>query len=304
MHIEALALAMPAVAAHPNRAPFHGVLTLVDAASDRAPSGARGRRVLLPAAVAEAALPSLLGMALDYTPALDGHDARRKAGVITAAEIVGRELRVRGFLYARDFPEVVAALAEPGGRLGLSYEVADAEIADVRAAVWRFTRVTFTGAAILRRDRAAYEQTSITLGESTMAKDQMMDPQVIAALAGPIERVAAAAVAVSALLERVEAQQEEFAAKIEKIVAAVEGEPELRARIGALEQENESLREQARAPHARKTLPALAQALLAKIGAEGKDGIEAAALEAALRSLPVEQRIAVKSQLARAGMIE
>ena len=35
-------------------------------------------------------MPSLLGMALDYSPSLDRHDVRRKVGVITRAEIVGR----------------------------------------------------------------------------------------------------------------------------------------------------------------------------------------------------------------------
>ena len=73
---------------HPNRAPFRGVLTLVDTPSDRAPSGARGHRVLLTRAAAEAALPSLLGMALDFTASFDGHDARRKVGIIPGAEIV------------------------------------------------------------------------------------------------------------------------------------------------------------------------------------------------------------------------
>jgi hypothetical protein len=43
--------------------------------------------------------------------------------------------------------------------------VADARVADVRAGVWTLTRVTFTGAAILRRDKAAYQETWIELGE-------------------------------------------------------------------------------------------------------------------------------------------
>ena len=49
--------------------------------------------------------------------------------------------------------------------LGMSYEISDAQIADTRASVWTLTRVTFTGAAILRRDKAAYRDTWIELGE-------------------------------------------------------------------------------------------------------------------------------------------
>ncbi len=88
LEMEAMALAMPEVDGHPNRLEFHGVLTLVGSPSRRAPSGANGHRVMLTRKATEAALPSLLGMALDYAPALDAHDARRKIGVITAAEIV------------------------------------------------------------------------------------------------------------------------------------------------------------------------------------------------------------------------
>ena len=55
------------VAGHPNRIPFEGVLTVVDEASTRAPSGARGHRVILARAAALEALPSLLGMAVGCT---------------------------------------------------------------------------------------------------------------------------------------------------------------------------------------------------------------------------------------------
>ena len=170
-----MAIEIPRVAGHPNREPFHGVLTLIDAPSDKPPAGARGHRVLLTRAAAEAALPSLLGMALDYAPSLDRHDARRKVGVITRAEIVGRNLELGGYLFAKDFPEIVDQIEKAGrpGRnpisrdlsLGMSYEIADARIADVRATVWTLTTVTFTGAAILRRDKAAYRNTWIELGD-------------------------------------------------------------------------------------------------------------------------------------------
>src|SRR5260370_34632076 len=112
--VDAMAIEMPAVHGQPNRAGFRGVLTIVDVASDKSPSGARGHRVLLTRRAAEAAIPSLLGMALDYSPALDRHDARRKIGLITRAEIVGRVIEVGGFLYAKDFPEIVAEIGRAG----------------------------------------------------------------------------------------------------------------------------------------------------------------------------------------------
>ena len=248
IELKSMAVAMPEVVGHPNRAAFSGVLTMVDVPSQRAPSGARGHLVVLTRRAAEAALPSLLGMGLDYSPALDRHDVRCKVGVITQAEIVGRNIELGGYLYARDFPEIVEEIAKarpesdrrpidafrarlvqagvihaavspsgsaswkegfrlraslraavgrirsltsasgrtperrakqdeefhpmiraetcvaagPGG-LGLSYEVTDVQIADTRAHVWILSRVTFTGAAILRKDKAAYQDTWIEL---------------------------------------------------------------------------------------------------------------------------------------------
>jgi hypothetical protein len=53
----------------------------------------------------------------------------------------------------------------------------------------------------------------------------------------------------------------------------------------------------------RRTLPASTANLLAKHGVGESGQIEQGALDAALSSLPVEQRIAVKSQLLRAGLL-
>jgi hypothetical protein len=71
---------------------------------------------------------------------------------------------VSGYLYARDFPEVAAAiLAQNPAAMGMSYELADARVEDMRAEVWKLTRVTFTGAAILLREKAAYSETSFRM---------------------------------------------------------------------------------------------------------------------------------------------
>jgi hypothetical protein len=157
--MRAMAVEFPVVHGHPNRLPFEGVLTLVDVPSDKAPSGSRGHRVVMTREAADAALPSLLGMAVDYKAGWDGHDARQKCGIITSAEIDGRKLTVAGYLFARDFPEMEGKI-QTDGLMGMSYELADAHVADMRASVWTLTRATFTGAAILLRDKAAYRGTS------------------------------------------------------------------------------------------------------------------------------------------------
>jgi hypothetical protein len=177
LQLESMAIAMPVFHGHPNREQFRGVLTLVDTPSDKPPAGSRGHRVVLTRTAAERALPSLLGMGLDYSPMFDRHDARRKVGVITWAEITGKALDLGGYLFAKDFPEIVRHIESGSGSmqasassrrrlqnpLGMSYEISDASVADVRAKIWTLTQVTFTGAAILRRDKAAYRDTWIEL---------------------------------------------------------------------------------------------------------------------------------------------
>ncbi|MGA7156021.1 MAG: hypothetical protein WBY53_04200 [Acidobacteriaceae bacterium] len=162
--LQAMAVEFPEVDGHPNRLPFEGCLTLVDMPSDKAPSGARGHRVVLTKEAAETALPSLLGMAVDYKAGWDGHDARQKCGIITSAHLDGSRLMVSGFLFARDYPEMEAKIGSVAAgsdtAMGMSYELADAHVADMRDAVWKLTRATFTGAAILLREKAAYRATS------------------------------------------------------------------------------------------------------------------------------------------------
>ncbi len=188
IELEGMAIEMPRVTGHPNRVGFRGVLTVLDEASDKPPAGARGHRVLLTRKAAQEALPSLLGMGVGYAPSLDRHDTRRKVGVITQAEIVGKNVELSGYLFGKDFPELVREMKKAGGKagtgrgevncwggaagrvpvaqaLGMSYEIANARIADVRAKVWILTHVTFTGAAILRRDKAAYGKTWIELDQ-------------------------------------------------------------------------------------------------------------------------------------------
>jgi hypothetical protein len=123
-----------------------------------------------------------------------------------------------------------------------------------------------------------------------------------------IERLNAAA----SLLERAVAQLEQRAAAngdVQKIVAEIDGgfterELDLERRLAQAEQQIAELRAQeAKGGSARKTLPSATAQLLAKQGVTSLDSIEAGALDAALTGLSLEQRIAVKSQLLRAGIL-
>jgi len=81
------------------------------------------------------------------------------------------------------------------------------------------------------------------------------------------------------------------------------GEQEgLQHRVSELEKANQELKAQA-ARMSRKTLSPLVSAVISKSSGED-ERIDAGALDKTLQTLSVEQRIAVKAEMARAGMIE
>jgi hypothetical protein len=168
---QAMAIEMPEVDGHPNRMPFTGILTRVDKPSDAAPHGGNGKRTVLPKYVAEAAIPSLLGMAVDCTKAFDGHDKKVKIGLITGAEVMGDAVHITGFFYAADFPEECARIRSEKDKLGFSYEC-QARIKDLEADQWVIEYCVFTGAAVLYKDKAAYTTTSLA---AKAEKDLEMD---------------------------------------------------------------------------------------------------------------------------------
>jgi len=115
-----------------------------------------------------------------------------------------------------------------------------------------------------------------------------------------------------ALLEEREAQR---SGEVQKIVAAVEThqansrEIELEKKLESAEQQISELRAQidakaeAPAASARRTIPASTVQFLAKQGITSLESVEAGTLDGALHGLSLEQRIAVKAQLLRAGVV-
>jgi ABC-type transporter Mla subunit MlaD len=141
-----------------------------------------------------------------------------------------------------------------------------------------------------------------------------MNEEMVQQLVATAERLANAAESLDRVLGRVDAQQEALNTKVDRIVAAVDEQalrPEensevtrqLQERVAELEKSNSDLKAQA-ARMARKTLSPTISAILGKNGETSGEKIEKGVLEKTLQSLSVEQRIAVKAELARAGMIE
>jgi hypothetical protein len=122
------------------------------------------------------------------------------------------------------------------------------------------------------------------------------------------ERLEAATILLERTLNWMEERQVSLTGEVEKISATVEQsrrEVELAERLAAAERELAELKAAA-APTVlnplRRTVPAVTSEMLAKHGI-GEGPVDVRTLDAALAGLSLEQRIAVKSQLLRAGSI-
>jgi len=143
-----------------------------------------------------------------------------------------------------------------------------------------------------------------------------MNEEMLQQMMAAAERLATATETLDRVLGKLDAQQEALNAKVDRIVAAVEeniaqvveqreaegGGGNLQQRLAELEKSNSDLKAQT-ARMVRKTLSPVVSALLGKNEVDGQR-LDAAVLDKTLAALSVEQRIAVKAELARAGIIE
>jgi hypothetical protein len=123
-----------------------------------------------------------------------------------------------------------------------------------------------------------------------------------------VERLEAAATLLEKALSWLEERQGALSGEVERISATVEQsrrETELAERLSAAERELAEVK--AAGPSSvlnpmRRTVPAATSEMLAKHGV-GEGPVDVRTLDTALAGLSLEQRIAVKSQLLRAGAI-
>jgi len=122
------------------------------------------------------------------------------------------------------------------------------------------------------------------------------------------ERLEAATTLLEKTLSWLEERQGVLSGEVERITATVEPsrrEVELEEKVAAVERGLADLKASAAAVVSnplRRTLPATTSEMLAKHGI-GEGPVDVRTLDAALSGLSLEQRIAVKSQLLRAGAI-
>ena len=123
-----------------------------------------------------------------------------------------------------------------------------------------------------------------------------------------VERLESATTLLEKTLSWLEERQGALSGEVEKISATVEQsrrETELAEKLAAVERELEAVKAAAAqnvVNPLRRTMPAATAEMLAKHGI-GEGPVDVRTLDAALNGLSLEQRIAVKTQLLRAGAI-
>jgi regulator of protease activity HflC (stomatin/prohibitin superfamily) len=144
-----------------------------------------------------------------------------------------------------------------------------------------------------------------------MDEGDEMEEMTAGELQTAAERLIEAASALERTVARMAEQQVALAAEAEsqvtRIVATVETqrEAELERKLAEAEAKIAELvasAAHAQQPTGRKTLPTTMATMLAKQGVV-MDSVEAGAIDGALTSLSIEQRIAVKAELMRAGLL-
>jgi hypothetical protein len=123
-----------------------------------------------------------------------------------------------------------------------------------------------------------------------------MDEKTMEQITDSTQRLVAAAEALQNALMVINAQQQDISAKVDRIVAAIEEKHEVRSSMA------EGKPTSSQILVTRKTLSPLVTSILAKNGVE--EGSDTGLLDKALAALSPEQRIAVKLEMARAGVIQ
>lgn len=143
---------------------FEGTLCILDEPSDKSPSGGRGHQILLSKEVAETYLEKLIGAPINYKEDWSGHNIEITIGLISKAWIEDDKLKVLGHLITATNPNIIDKIKSlPDNSLGMSYEMLNAKVENINASIWKLIKAPFTGAAILFKNKAAYQKSSFKL---------------------------------------------------------------------------------------------------------------------------------------------
>lgn len=220
---------------HINKLPFIATFMQIDSPSNGTPCGA-DCPIVLAMDEARKCVSTMDLMAVDCVwsdwwpeDCMTGHDSRNKIGVIEKAYIEGNEMKMKGFIYALDFPDIAYFIKNATPALGFSMEcIADVETKD--DGYEHMTNVTFTGVAILFQNLAAFKDTYIDYIAAKRKEQEELTEQEKKELMASIKEMMETTVSekIGALEEKLEASKTEpkadeaMEAELEKLKAEKE----------------------------------------------------------------------------------
>jgi hypothetical protein len=147
---------------------FHGILFNVNKASNKAPAGARGHRILLRECVIKDALVQLIGKPIwmsekisnKYSKNLRCHSTHTTEdsaiiGYIKHTKIIRDKFIISGPIVVSKANRILTLQASQE-ILGLSYDATACLIDDLNEEIWRCSAATFIGVNVLPQHTTAY----------------------------------------------------------------------------------------------------------------------------------------------------
>lgn len=285
---------------HPNKVPFKCVLFKVDQPSDGSPSGAGGKLIRISSSVCDQYLHTFVGMALniDYATGMADHEPRFKVAVIDKAyRSMDGCAWVEGYIYGKDFPDVVATIRYYNGlaaeynwseyQFGASLEMeASVQNAEDMENVLDVLEFCGTGAAILFAEAAAYKTTSFAAKNNKQNKEGVeMTPEEIKAMQDAMKSIQDGMNSITASVQSVVKEVGSIKEEITTMKASDEeakqksAEEQANADLKAAKDEAEALKQELAELKAKGAPPAepdrktfSASQLLSKYGKELQEG--------------------------------
>ncbi|MNB84343.1 hypothetical protein D3C75_312010 [compost metagenome] len=314
---------------HPNKVPFKCALFAVDQPSDGSPHGAGGKKIRISSGVCDQNLQTFVGMALniDYVNGMADHDPRFKVAVIEKAyRNMDGYAWIEGFIYGKDFPDVVATIRYYNGlakeyglseyQFGASLEMeASVQNAPDDENVLDVMEFCGTGAAILFADAAAYKTTSFAARNTTKEQgDVNMTPEQVKAMEDSMKALQDSMAIISASVQSVATEVGSIKTEVTSMKAAKEEETQKTAeeqaaadlkaaqdKAAALEEELKKLKAAATPPEEPERKTFSATSLLSKYGSnhagsEGEADYKTFCASVDALSLPSSESFKLKMQ--------
>jgi len=222
---------------HPNKVPFKCALFHCDKPSDASPHGAGGKLIQISSTVASRDLHTFIGMALniDYANGMADHDPRFKVAVIEKAELdMQGTAWIEGYIYAKDFPEVVATIRHYNGmaaeynwseyQFGASLEMeAAVTVSESDENILEVLEFCGTGAAILFAEAAAYQTSSFAARrQAKEEEDYEMTAEEVKAMQEMMTKLQEGMTNIAGSVEKVAGKVETIEGEVSAIKAANE----------------------------------------------------------------------------------